>query len=186
MRAYMSASIVIAFSLLALPVAASDGTPAVAAAPPAANAAPASTDHAFALLGTWSCSTEQNNDASLTFKQAGQDTIVMRGAVTSESSSAAMTTGDTYRYDPAAQQWTLDSAATPAFGSYHGTAAPWTQTQWLFYGNEPLPQHNGAWQTTPVRQVFTDLGPAVFRREFQVSMASTWRDISEEVCTRAK
>lgn len=185
MRTYLPISIALAFSLVALPAGASDGTPTGVALPPAANAAPASTDHAFALLGTWSCSTEQNNDASLTFKRAAQDTIVMRGSVTSGSSPGAMITGDTYRYDPASQQWTLDSAATPAFGSYHGTAAPWTQTQWLFYGNEPLP-HNGTWQTTPVRQVFTDLGPTVFRREFQVSMASTWRDISEEVCTRAK
>lgn len=184
MRVYLPASIAVAFSLLALPAGAADGTPVGVAPPPAANATPAATDHAFALLGTWSCSTEQNSDTSMTFKQAAPDTIVMRGSVTSPSLMGVMITGDTYRYDPTSQQWTLDSARTPAFGSYHGTAAPWTQTQWVFYGNEPLPQ-NGAWKTTPVRQVFTDLGPAAFRREFQVPVATAWRDISEEVCTRA-
>lgn len=185
MRMHLSASIAVAFSLLALPAGAADGTSAGVAAPPVANAVAPSADHAFALLGTWSCSTEQNNDASLTFKQAADNTIVMKGSVTSGSTLGMMITGDTYRYDPASQQWTLDSAAMPAFGSYHGTAAPWTQTQWLFYGNEPLP-YNGAWRTVPLREVFTNLGSSVFRREFQVSSGPTWRDISEEVCTRAK
>ncbi len=156
----------------------------------ASDAAPISTsqpapDHAAYLAGTWSCTTAQSNDTSITATVASDGTITMKGAVTSPQSTGTMTTADIFHFDTAANQWTLDSAPAGPFGAYYGTATPWTGSQWTFTGKEPL-YLNNQWQTTDVRQVFTYLGSTVFRREFQAQAPQHyWRDFSEEVCTKA-
>jgi hypothetical protein len=43
---------------------------------------------------------------------------------------------------------------------------------------------DGSTTLTDARLVYTDVFPAGFRRELQVRASGTWRDISEEVCTR--
>lgn len=142
-------------------------------------------DHAQALLGTWSCLTAQNNSTSMTFVHHPDGTFTMRGSVTPATGTETMITWDTFRYNSTASTWTLKSAATPAFGAYDGTAAPWTGKEWTFSGAEPLMGNDGKWHDRNVRQVFTVLGPTSFRREFQIQTPlNNWHDISEEVCTQ--
>lgn len=157
---------------------------AFASGPSAASAVPTVSDHAAYLAGTWSCTTEQNNDVSVTFKIGPDGTIGAKGAVTSPQGTGALETAETFHFDTAADQWTLDSAPAGSFGSYYGTASPWTGSQWTFNGKEPI-FLSGQWVTTDVRQIFTYLGPSAFRREYQTQAQHYWHDISEEVCTKA-
>jgi hypothetical protein len=171
----LAAGATVSFVIAALPALSATGAAPAVAVP----------DHTRTLVGTWACTTAQNSSVSMTFVHHPDGTITMRASVQAAADVGTMITGDTFHFDPAAATWTLDSAATSSFGSYHGAAPPWTGKVWTFTGDEPLMGGDGKWHDWAVREVFTALGPTSFRREFQTQTRyNNWRDMSEEVCTQ--
>lgn len=97
-----------------------------------------------------------------------------------------------YRRDPATAQWawTGTEPNLPTFQE-EATAGLWTGEQWVFEGrlslvSTPPPGSIASARTftKDIRMVYTALGSAAFRREFEDYRDGNWVTTSASTCTR--
>jgi TonB family protein len=102
-----------------------------AAPSPLLAASSAGDDRLASLLGTWSCRDGANVPSTLTFSRE-RDAIVAKEAKVGPNGEPSTGT-QRYRFDAAAGRWTVDDHLS-AYADFHGTAPPWTGTEWNVEG----------------------------------------------------
>jgi hypothetical protein len=158
----------------------------------AAPAQGSETDFVDRLVGTWSCETDAHTSATLTFVRNVDGSVSMKNVfkpVRGRSGEFA----EQYRFDPRSAEWTWVSTQ-PGLPGWQETATawPWAGDKWIFQGRlrDVSTRPSGSigpprTTTREIRMVYTDLGDAGFRREFEQNEVGTWVTVSASTCKRA-
>lgn len=155
-------------------------------------------DHAYWLVGTWSCNSISSLDGGLN-REGGPKATHSSGTMTfvrRADGSLSLTNidrtrdgyhfeyDDTFQFDSAKNRWVWSSRK--ADGSHFeegGSAAPWLSGNWLFEGTFKQADEIGGIRR-PLRVTYVRLTDASYVRDSQFQLYGDWTSFNQSLCKR--